>query len=145
MFCLLPTCILPPKRRTYRPISLIMTPLSLAVRQYLELAQQGVTKRCRLSWLTNSVLVNEPKCGGRGSCGVSANEYCTYSCTQDPNKFWRSKSIFNLSCAVIQQICFRRLHPPPLISEKKIKTVFLLISIFLLLVCMYEKKILYKL
>ncbi len=27
---------------------------------------QGVTKRCRLSWLTNSSLVHEPKCGGRG-------------------------------------------------------------------------------
>jgi hypothetical protein len=26
---------------------------------------RGVTKRCRLSWLTNSVLVYEPKCGGR--------------------------------------------------------------------------------
>ncbi len=26
---------------------------------------QGVTKRCRLSWLTNSALVYEPKCGGR--------------------------------------------------------------------------------
>ncbi len=26
-----------------------------------------VTKRCRLSWLTNSVLVYEPKCGGRGA------------------------------------------------------------------------------
>ena len=25
---------------------------------------QGVTKRCRLSWLTNSVLVYEPNCGG---------------------------------------------------------------------------------
>jgi hypothetical protein len=34
---------------------------------------QGVTKRCRLSWLTNSDLVYETKCGG--SCGVSANEY----------------------------------------------------------------------
>ncbi len=38
-------------------------------------------KRCRLSWLTNSVLVYEPKCGGRGCCGVSANKY---SCTQEP-------------------------------------------------------------
>ncbi len=28
--------------------------------------EQGVTKRCRLSWLTNSALVNEPKCEGRG-------------------------------------------------------------------------------
>jgi hypothetical protein len=31
-----------------------------------ERQQQGVTKRCRLSWLTNSALVYEPKCGGRG-------------------------------------------------------------------------------
>jgi len=36
---------------------------------------QGLTKRCRLSWLTDSALVYEPKCGGRGGCGVSANEY----------------------------------------------------------------------
>jgi hypothetical protein len=27
---------------------------------------QGVTKRCRLSWLTNSALLYNPKCGGRG-------------------------------------------------------------------------------
>jgi hypothetical protein len=27
---------------------------------------QGVAKRCRLSWLSNSALVYEPKCGGRG-------------------------------------------------------------------------------
>ncbi len=33
---------------------------------------QGVTKRCRLSWLTNGALVYEPKCGG---LQVSANEY----------------------------------------------------------------------
>jgi hypothetical protein len=44
---------------------------------------QGVTKTCRLSWLTNSALVYEPKCRGKGggSCGVSANEY---SCTKEP-------------------------------------------------------------
>ncbi len=46
---------------------------------------QGVTKRCRLSWLTNSTLVYKPKC--EGSCGVSANED---SCTHSPT------SIFNL-------------------------------------------------
>jgi hypothetical protein len=43
---------------------------------------QGVTKRGRLSWLTNSALVYEPKCGGGGGggdCGISANEY---SCAQ---------------------------------------------------------------
>jgi hypothetical protein len=28
--------------------------------------KQGVTKRCRLSWLTTSPHVYEPKCGGRG-------------------------------------------------------------------------------
>jgi hypothetical protein len=31
---------------------------------------QGITKRCRLYWLTNSTLVYEPKCGGREGCGV---------------------------------------------------------------------------
>jgi hypothetical protein len=30
---------------------------------------QGVTKRCRLSLLTNSALVYEPKCGGGGGRG----------------------------------------------------------------------------
>jgi hypothetical protein len=30
---------------------------------------QEVTKRCRLSWLTNSPLVYEPKCGGEGVSG----------------------------------------------------------------------------
>ncbi len=37
--------------------------------------RQGVTKRCRLSQLTNSALVYGPKCGGGGGWGVSANEY----------------------------------------------------------------------
>jgi hypothetical protein len=52
------------------------------VRRKQEAWIHGATKRCRLSWLTNSALVNEPKCvskgGGRGGCGVSTNEYrCT--------------------------------------------------------------------
>ncbi len=38
---------------------------------------QGVTKRCRLSWLTKRA----PQMRAGGSCGVSANEY---SCTQGP-------------------------------------------------------------
>ena len=52
-----------------------------ALTSWLDIAScgQGVTKRCRLSLLTNSTLVYEPKCGGRGGCGVSANEYsCTH-------------------------------------------------------------------
>jgi hypothetical protein len=44
-----------------------------------KLANPGVTKRCRLSMLTNGALVYQPKCGGGGSCGVSANEHsCTH-------------------------------------------------------------------
>ncbi len=39
-------------------------------------ADQGVTRRCRLPWPTNSALVSMSQNGGRwGSCGVSANEY----------------------------------------------------------------------
>ncbi len=36
---------------------------------FVDGSTQGVTKRCRLSWLTNGALVYEPKCG---ACGVSA-------------------------------------------------------------------------
>jgi hypothetical protein len=35
----------------------------------------GATKRCCLSWLTNSALVYEHAGGGEGGCSVSANEY----------------------------------------------------------------------
>jgi hypothetical protein len=31
----------------------------------IQIGNQGVTKGCHLSWLTNSALVYEPKCGGR--------------------------------------------------------------------------------
>ncbi len=69
---------------------------------------QGVTKRCRLSWLTNTPIGPEytrSNAGKRWSCGVSANEY---SCTHGAQinfrdltpyltyKLWRSNSIFNL-------------------------------------------------
>ncbi len=54
---------------------------------------QGVTKRCRLSWLaTIAPSYWSPNAGGGGR-GVSANEY---SWTRSPNKLWRSNSIFNL-------------------------------------------------
>ncbi len=47
-------------------------------------------KRCRLSWLTNSALVYEPKYGGAGG-------FCQWlqPFTRSPNKLWRSTSIFN--------------------------------------------------
>ncbi len=42
---------------------------------------QGITKRCRLSWLTNSALVYGPNAGGGevGLRNLTANEY---SCAQ---------------------------------------------------------------
>jgi hypothetical protein len=60
---------------------------------------QGVTKRCRLSWLTNSALVYEPKCRG-WDCGVSANEY---SCAHGaPNKLWRSNPYLTYVCTYLK-------------------------------------------
>jgi hypothetical protein len=38
---------------------------------YKEIQKQGVSKRCRLSWLTNSDLVYMPKCGVRGEVAGS--------------------------------------------------------------------------
>jgi hypothetical protein len=48
---------------------------TLTIKRGVSTAVQGVTKTCRLSWVTNSALVYEPKCGGRegGSCGISAS------------------------------------------------------------------------
>ncbi len=54
---------------------------------------QEVKKRCRQSWLTNS-LVYELKCGGRG--GVAGSQPMIQLYTRSPNKLWRSNSIFNL-------------------------------------------------
>ncbi len=50
----------------------------------------GVTKRCRLSLLTNSALAIRVQMRGEGgSCGVSANEYsCTHHVTWSLNKLW---------------------------------------------------------
>jgi hypothetical protein len=65
---------------------------------------QGVTRRCRLSWLTNSALVYESKCGriGGGRGGVVGPQpintavQCAHYVTRSPNKLWRSNSIHNL-------------------------------------------------
>ncbi len=43
---------------------------------------RGVTKRCRLSWLTNSALAYEPQMVEGGSCWVSANKYSCAHGTQ---------------------------------------------------------------
>jgi hypothetical protein len=43
-----------------------------------------VTKRCRLSWLTNSALVYEPKCGG--GVGVAGSQPKRTVAHRSPNK-----------------------------------------------------------
>jgi hypothetical protein len=54
---------------------------------------QGVTKSCRLSWLTNSPEY-EPGCGWRG--GVAGPQSMSTAVHRSPNKLWRSNSIFKL-------------------------------------------------
>jgi hypothetical protein len=50
--------------------------------QFPLLSIGGITKRCRLSWLTNSALVYEPKCGGtRGHAGSQPMSTAEYMCT----------------------------------------------------------------
>ncbi len=56
-------------------------------------SSHGVTKRCRLSWPTNSALVYEPKCGGGGG-GVAVSQPMSTALHRSPNKLWRSNCIF---------------------------------------------------
>jgi len=53
--------------------------------------RQGVIKRRRLSWLTNSTLVYEPKCWGMRCLSQWVQLY-----PWSPNKLWRSNSMVNL-------------------------------------------------
>ncbi len=47
--------------------------------------KQVVTKRCRLSWLTNGALVYEPKCGGMG--GVAGHQLLSTAVHRSPINF----------------------------------------------------------
>ena len=62
---------------------------------------QGVTKRCRLSWLTNSALVYEPNFGGRGE--LQGSQPMSTAVHRSPNKLWRSNSIFSL-CFIYRNV-----------------------------------------
>ncbi len=75
----------PPRCAISEAIQLILLVVTLYTR--------GVTRRCRLSQLTNiAPRFMSPNAGG---CGVSANENsCAHHVTWSPNKLWRS--IFNL-------------------------------------------------
>ncbi len=61
--------------------------------QRYQRSHHGVTKRCCLSWLTNSAFVYEPKCGSEG--GVAGSQPMNTAVHRSPNKLWRSNSIFN--------------------------------------------------
>ncbi len=50
------------------------------------------------SWLTNSALVYEPRCGGRGELRPAGSQSMSTAVEYkwSPNKLWTSDSIFNL-------------------------------------------------
>jgi hypothetical protein len=49
---------------------------------------QGVTKRCRLSWLTNSALVYDPNVGGGGELRPAGSQPLRTTVHRSPNKLW---------------------------------------------------------
>jgi hypothetical protein len=62
---------------------------------------QGVTKRCRLSWLTNSALLYQTNYGGRAVLrGIEPMRTAVH---RIPNKLCRSNSIFNL-CSTLSTV-----------------------------------------
>ncbi len=65
------------QRITKRVRSLRTSVLKSDIYSIIELGYQGVTKRCRLSWLSNSGLVYEPKCG-RGGEGLRDLSQCVH-------------------------------------------------------------------
>ncbi len=71
--------------------------------QSLKGSVKGVTKRCRLSWLTNRVQMR-----GEGG-GVANSSQWVLLCIWSPNKLWRSNSIGYLTNGVSQT---NLLQPP---------------------------------
>jgi hypothetical protein len=63
-----------PARQATQPGGIGSLELILGPLKSLKIRAQGVTKRCRLSWLTNSAHVYEPDAGGGVSCGVSVGD-----------------------------------------------------------------------
>jgi hypothetical protein len=73
-----------------------------------------ITKRCRLSWLTNSALVYEPKSGGIGGCRVSANMYsCAHGAQINFGNLTPYLTYGTISLYCIWLPCFR-LHGTPI-------------------------------
>jgi hypothetical protein len=65
----------------------------VSVYSFLKNILHGVAKRCRLSWLTNSALVYEPK-SGEGGRGVAESQPMSTVVHRSPNKLLRSNPIF---------------------------------------------------
>jgi hypothetical protein len=61
--------------------------------QCLFRVSQVVTKRCRLSWRTNSALVYEPKYEGRGE--LPGSQPMRTAVHRSPNKLWIFNSILH--------------------------------------------------
>ncbi len=68
----------------------------------------GITKSCRLSWLTNSALVYEPNAGA----GVAGSQPMRQQSTWSPNKLWKSNSIFLTNCHPSPPILIHRFLMP---------------------------------
>ncbi len=59
---------------------------------------QWVTKRCRISWLTNSAHVYEPKCGGRGG-GVAGPQPMSTAVHRSPNTRYLTNECYSFLLA----------------------------------------------
>ncbi len=93
-----------------------------------------VTKISRLSWLTNSALVYEPKCGGE--VGVAGSQQWVLLCKFNPNKLWRSSSIFNLLYGAKLQIlsvwtgCKKTAEKVPAQQDGGLQPLIILVQFF---------------
>ncbi len=72
---------------------------------------KGVTKRCLLSWLTNSAVAYETKCGGGELRGSQPRSTAIH---RSPNKLWRFNTIFNLWLHSLYSLAETSQPPPPL-------------------------------
>ncbi len=76
----------------------------------------GVTERCRLSWLSNSALVYEPKYGGEGRVGGLSQIVQLYTGAQINFGDLTSYLPYNM------EICRRYSAPPPPLSTAGVWT-----------------------
>ncbi len=64
---------------------------------------QGITNRCRLSWLTNSALFYEPKCGGMGvrGGGVAGSQPMSTAVHLGPKNFGDLTPYLTYDCYIL--------------------------------------------